>query len=426
MAVTFAFVLIWLKFTQGLNISQDVVSVDKDCPARDPWTKTLEGLRSASSKFLSQGCDSNCISPSRPGPIDYEIQGEDSGYEDVWQVVNNFKVHENCQKVGKRIAFERALELRKANSTKRQALFAAMGCLRNRETWSKVYDANMAPNIGIFSECTIGRLYRQGVDVCLPTTPYPRLFEQKCDQSRVFAGAFGTAFSEVEPPPLSMETDYDFYFSGSPTSSVRERLITKKGKIIEIPRSKFTIIQSTTRHVKNMPEQKWMCKQESRRCRCLEDASAAHHADLQRSLFGLVPRGHGVYSFRLTEVMLAGAVPVIMSNGWVLPFSEFLDWDAFSVRLDEAQFISDPAKALGALIDKVIIQADLTCAYCHHCSQMFIVPQIAFLFSDFSDVHSCDARSRPARGSAAFQFDFGHYSRSRCSACESVHGLRWR
>ena len=52
----------------------------------------------------------------------------------------------------------------------------------------------------------------------------------------------------------------------------------------------------------------------------------------------------GVYSYRLTEVMLAGAVPVILSNGWVLPFSEFLEYDAFAVRLDEHTFQRDPPK----------------------------------------------------------------------------------
>jgi hypothetical protein len=102
-----------------------------------------------------------------------------------------------------------------------------------------------------------------------------------------------------------------------------------------------------------MPEQKWTCKEESTKCACLEEAAESHHLDLRRSSFGLVPRGHGVYSFRLTEVMLAGAVPVILSNGWVLPFSEFLDWDSFSVRLDEAQFISDPVAALNSLIHEV-------------------------------------------------------------------------
>ena len=34
--------------------------------------------------------------------------------------------------------------------------------------------------------------------------------------------------------------------------------------------------------------------------------------------------------------MLAGAVPVLLADGWILPFSELLDWDSFAVRLDEA------------------------------------------------------------------------------------------
>ena len=52
----------------------------------------------------------------------------------------------------------------------------------------------------------------------------------------------------------------------------------------------------------------------------------------------------GVYSYRLTEVMLAGAVPVILSNGWVLPFSEFLEYDSFALRLDEHTFQRNPPK----------------------------------------------------------------------------------
>jgi hypothetical protein len=55
----------------------------------------------------------------------------------------------------------------------------------------------------------------------------------------------------------------------------------------------------------------------------------------------------------LTEVLLAGAIPVILSNGWVLPFSEFLDWDSFSVRLDEKMFMANPSKAIAALLKDV-------------------------------------------------------------------------
>ena len=342
-----------LKMAQGLTVALDVVLANKECATGAPWAEALAGLRKHSRTFVAKGCDSLCISPNRPGPIEYEVLGEDTGFEDIWQVVHNWKTHEKCQEAGKKVALKRAIELQKTNTTTRQALFAAMGCLRNRDTWSKVFDANLAPKIGIFSECTVGRLYRHGVDVSIPTTPYPRLLEYRCNQSRLFSGAAGKPFSDTKPQLLRKKTDYDYYFAGSPTSSVRERLISKSGVILQIPRSKFIIIQSTTRHIKKMPEQKWTCKEESTKCACLEEAAESHHLDLRRSSFGLVPRGHGVYSFRLTEVMLAGAVPVILSNGWVLPFSEFLDWDSFSVRLDEAQFISDPVAALNSLIHEV-------------------------------------------------------------------------
>ena len=47
-----------------------------------------------------------------------------------------------------------------------------------------------------------------------------------------------------------------------------------------------------------------------------------YHDRLRTTKFALVPRGHGVFSRRLVEVLAAGAIPVIISNGWILPFEE--------------------------------------------------------------------------------------------------------
>lgn len=48
---------------------------------------------------------------------------------------------------------------------------------------------------------------------------------------------------------------------------------------------------------------------------------------LQESLFAATPRGDNRFSYRFTEVLSAGAIPVIHSDGWVLPFRrELIDW----------------------------------------------------------------------------------------------------
>src|SRR5262249_54290 len=52
---------------------------------------------------------------------------------------------------------------------------------------------------------------------------------------------------------------------------------------------------------------------------------------LDRSIFAFVPRGDALFSYRLLEAMARGAIPVILSDGWVLPFDRLVDWPSCSV-----------------------------------------------------------------------------------------------
>jgi hypothetical protein len=58
--------------------------------------------------------------------------------------------------------------------------------------------------------------------------------------------------------------------------------------------------------------------------------------------FTLCPRGIANWSFRLYEAILAGSIPVILSDYFVKPFGGRIPWDVFSVTVPEADLANVP------------------------------------------------------------------------------------
>ena len=59
---------------------------------------------------------------------------------------------------------------------------------------------------------------------------------------------------------------------------------------------------------------------------------------MKRSKFSLCPRGTGVGTVRLFECMAMRSVPVILSDDYIPPLNWMLDWNEFSVSIEESKF----------------------------------------------------------------------------------------
>ena len=68
-----------------------------------------------------------------------------------------------------------------------------------------------------------------------------------------------------------------------------------------------------------------------------ESAQYDYGACLADSRFGPAPRGAGLDSYRLDELMQYGTIPVIISDGYVLPFASIIDWGKLSISVPEAK-----------------------------------------------------------------------------------------
>ena len=73
---------------------------------------------------------------------------------------------------------------------------------------------------------------------------------------------------------------------------------------------------------------------------------------LARTKYGLVPQGEGLHSYRLLEVIAAGAVPVVVAaqDNTVLPFQALIAWDDLAITVRHAD-LSGLAVRLRAIPD---------------------------------------------------------------------------
>lgn len=169
--------------------------------------------------------------------------------------------------------------------------------------WPTIVQA--LPDVLVVSHCHTTENYRTGIDVSFPAMP---LLDRQCYPIR--------------------ERSTLLSFRGANSHPVREQLQL----LSQLPRIEVELIQQSYWGALNYLDDP----------RGLSTEQQIYTHLLARSRFSAAPRGHDVFPCRLLEVMAAGAVPVVLADDWVLPFSELLDWSEFSLQVPEEQCLNLP------------------------------------------------------------------------------------
>jgi len=167
--------------------------------------------------------------------------------------------------------------------------------------------------------------YRAGVDVSFPLMPVVRLPVLDGQQKAWVANArdVDAGVADFDTACNASRWRYLMTFRGSDSSVVRRKLVE-----LHDGEDNIILLKPHKEPVSTFNAG-------------LKPALTSDYLRLMtETRFALAPRGDNPQSIRLFEIICAGAVPVILANDWVLPFSEDAgaDYESFAVRVSEAKW----------------------------------------------------------------------------------------
>uniref|UniRef100_A0A3B3BRK6 Exostosin glycosyltransferase 1b n=1 Tax=Oryzias melastigma TaxID=30732 RepID=A0A3B3BRK6_ORYME len=154
-----------------------------------------------------------------------------------------------------------------------------------------------------------------------------------------------------------------------------------RNALYHVHNAEDVVLLTTCKHGKD-----W---QKHKDARCDKDNAEYDKYDykemLHNSTFCLVPRGRRLGSFRFLEALQAACVPVVLSNGWELPFSEIIDWNRATVIGDERLLLQVTYRQQNIIIQDRVLEhgSRSSLMWNSHPGGLFALPQYSGYQGDF-------------------------------------------
>lgn len=87
---------------------------------------------------------------------------------------------------------------------------------------------------------------------------------------------------------------------------------------------------------------------------------------MSSSKFTLVVRGDAEYSYRFTEAVCSGAVPVLVADGWVPPFSTLVPFQTYGIHIQEKDWQTLVAQLLYIDDQQWLNMQQSALSFCHN------------------------------------------------------------
>lgn len=198
------------------------------------------------------------------------------------------------------------------------------------------------------------RNLRPGFDISLPlfdkSHPEKPVVAAEQEEKGEEAGSAGRSRQKAGVEDVRRMFDQEPAAAGSEASRSKALLVFKgkrytngigsetRNSLHHLHNGRDVLMYTTCKHGK-----KW---KEAEDERCEQDNAVYDSIDyqslMQNATFCLVPRGRRLGSYRFLEALSVGCIPVLLSNDWVKPFHEVIDWKQVVVDADERQLFQLP------------------------------------------------------------------------------------